>query len=133
IGLRRDATRAPIQVPEWQGAGWQSRPQYSTPRPRRTLAYCGQKMVLTMGSTLVQALEGALEFGRQFRFAGQRLGPATLLGEMLPDAIPEVAVGGLLARHRIVRDWNARHFDDAGLDGVDEGKVGHNPGEQSSF
>ena len=52
IGLRRDATRAPIQVPEWQGAGWQSRPQYSTPRPRRTLAYCGQKMVLTMGSTL---------------------------------------------------------------------------------
>ena len=54
IGLRRDATRAPIQVPEWQGAGWQSRPQYSTPRPRRTLAYCGQKMVLTMGSTLYQ-------------------------------------------------------------------------------
>ena len=53
IGLRRDATRAPIQVPEWQGAGWQSRPQYSTPRPRRTLAYCGQKMVLTMGSTLL--------------------------------------------------------------------------------
>jgi hypothetical protein len=55
IGLRRDATRAPIQVPEWQGAGWQSRPQYSTPRPRRTLAYCGQKMVLTMGSTLIRA------------------------------------------------------------------------------
>ncbi|MGB7761860.1 MAG: hypothetical protein WBL61_18650, partial [Bryobacteraceae bacterium] len=28
------------------------RPQNSTLRPRRTLAYCGQKMVLTMGSTI---------------------------------------------------------------------------------
>ena len=53
IGLRRDATRAPIQGPEWQGAGFHSRPQNSTPRPRRALAYCGQKMVLTMGSTLL--------------------------------------------------------------------------------
>ena len=52
IGLRRNATRAPIQGPEWQGAGFPSRPQNSTPRPRRALAYCGQKMVLTMGSTL---------------------------------------------------------------------------------
>ena len=52
IGLRRDATRAPIQGPEWQGAGFPSRPQNSTPRPRRALAYCGQKMVLTMGSTI---------------------------------------------------------------------------------
>jgi hypothetical protein len=61
IGLRRDATRAPIQVPEWQGAGWQSRPQYSTPRPRRTLAYCGQKMVLTMGSTLISIFQSTNE------------------------------------------------------------------------
>src|SRR5664279_6623671 len=53
IGLRRDATRAPIQAPEWHGAGLHSRPRNSDPRPRRTLAYCGQKMVLTMGSTLV--------------------------------------------------------------------------------
>lgn len=52
IGLRRDATRAPIQGPEWQGAGFHRRPQNSTPTPRRALAYCGQKMVLTMGSTL---------------------------------------------------------------------------------
>jgi hypothetical protein len=52
IGLRRDATRAPIPGPEWHGAGLQSRPQNSTPRPRRILTYCGQKMVLTMGSTI---------------------------------------------------------------------------------
>ena len=31
IGLRRDATRAPIQGPEWQGAGSHSRPKNSTP------------------------------------------------------------------------------------------------------
>src|ERR1035437_671141 len=55
IGLRRDATRAPIPGPEWHGAALQSRPKHSTPRPRRTLTYCGQKMVLTMGSTIVDA------------------------------------------------------------------------------
>ena len=32
IGLRRDATRAPIQGPEWQGAGFQSRPQKLKPK-----------------------------------------------------------------------------------------------------
>jgi hypothetical protein len=57
IGLRRDAIRAPIQGPEWQGAGFHRRPQNSNPRPRRALAYCGQKMVLTMGSTLKVRVE----------------------------------------------------------------------------
>ena len=74
IGLRRDATRAPIQVPEWQGAGWQSRPQYSTPRPRRTLAYCGQKMVLTMGSTLVIQND-----------VGNRYSPLTIVAAILSE------------------------------------------------
>ena len=52
IGLRRDATRAPIQGPEWQGAASTAAPN-SHPRPRLTLAYCERKMVLTIGSTLV--------------------------------------------------------------------------------
>jgi hypothetical protein len=37
IGLRRDATRAPIQGPEWQGR-LHRRPKLKS-RPRRTLAY----------------------------------------------------------------------------------------------
>ena len=52
IGLRRDATRAPIQGPEWQGAASPAVPN-SNPKRRRALAYCGQKMVLTTGSTLL--------------------------------------------------------------------------------
>ena len=52
IGLRRDATRAPIQGPEWQGAASAAAPN-SHPRPRLTLAYCERKMVLTIGSTLL--------------------------------------------------------------------------------
>jgi len=32
IGLRRDATRAPIQAPEWHGAGSQSRPKKLKPK-----------------------------------------------------------------------------------------------------
>ena len=63
IGLRTDATRAPIPGPEWHGAGLQSRPQNSTPRPRRTLTYCGQKMVLTMGSTLLSGMAPPEERG----------------------------------------------------------------------
>src|ERR1700688_3525201 len=50
-GLRRDATRAPIQGPEWQGVALTATPN-GTRRPRRTKAYCGRKMVLTKGSTL---------------------------------------------------------------------------------
>src|ERR1700686_1501053 len=50
-GLRRDATRAPIQGPEWQGGALTATPN-GTRRPRRTKAYCGRKMVLTKGSTL---------------------------------------------------------------------------------
>ena len=51
IGLRRDATRAPIQGPEWQGAA-PRRPKTQTQDPAGPITYCGQKMVLTMGSTL---------------------------------------------------------------------------------
>src|ERR1700680_4393704 len=51
-GLRRDATRAPIQGPEWQGVALTATPN-GTRRPRRTKAYCGRKMVLTKGSTLL--------------------------------------------------------------------------------
>src|ERR1035437_654571 len=36
IGLRRDATRAPIQGPEWRGAGFHSRPQNSNPDRKST-------------------------------------------------------------------------------------------------
>ena len=45
IGLRRDATRAPMQRPEWQGAASPAAPN-SNPRRRRALACCGQTMVL---------------------------------------------------------------------------------------
>jgi hypothetical protein len=88
IGLRRDATRAPIQGPEWQGAGFPSRPQNSTPRPRRALAYCGQKMVLTMGSTLIPDIElgDSISVNTNSQSAvkpRQRLKPFEALAEML--------------------------------------------------
>src|SRR6266566_8600763 len=53
IGLRRDATRAPLRAPEWQRATSMPRPPRNTQistRPR--LTYCGPKLVLTKGSTL---------------------------------------------------------------------------------
>ena len=40
-------------------------------RPVQTLAYCGQKMVLTMGSTLAsQTLEVEFNYGAVYRYAG---------------------------------------------------------------
>src|SRR5271166_6727961 len=60
VGLRRDATRAPMQGPEWQGAASPAAPN-SNPKPRRALAYCRHKMVLTMGSALtVRVLPGGM-------------------------------------------------------------------------
>src|SRR6266567_6538910 len=56
IGLRRDATRAPLRAPEWQRATSMPRPPRNTQistRPR--LTYCGPKLVLTKGSTLEAA------------------------------------------------------------------------------
>src|SRR5450759_289227 len=50
IGLRRDATRAQVRGPEWQGGGFDTGAPKLQPRRRRILAYCGRKMVLTMGS-----------------------------------------------------------------------------------
>src|SRR6266699_3252167 len=71
IGLRRDATRAPLRAPEWQRATSMPRPPRNTQistRPR--LTYCGPKLVLTKGSTLigrstVNGVEGELVIGTQ--------------------------------------------------------------------
>jgi hypothetical protein len=48
IGLRRNATRAPTQAPEWRG---RLRPPRISNQTCRSETYCGQKMVLTKGST----------------------------------------------------------------------------------
>src|ERR1019366_9139429 len=49
IGLRRDATRAPIQGPEWRGAGLQSTPQELNHKIPPGLRLIGAKAVWTMG------------------------------------------------------------------------------------
>jgi hypothetical protein len=48
VGLRRNATRAPAQAPEWWG---RLRPPRISNQTRRSITYCGRKMVLTTGST----------------------------------------------------------------------------------
>ena len=46
------APRAPRQAPDWPGAAGPAAPN-SNPRPCRGLAYCGRKLVLTMGPTII--------------------------------------------------------------------------------
>src|SRR6266567_3601495 len=61
IELRRDATRAPLRAPEWQRATSMPRPPRNTQistRPR--LTYCGPKLVLTKGSTLLSQIRALL-------------------------------------------------------------------------
>ena len=49
---------------------------------------------------------------------------------MLADAEPEVAVGRLVALHRVIGDRHAGNLDDARLDRVDQREVGDDPGEE---
>ena len=50
IGQRRGATRAPTQVPEWQG---RLRPSHNPDPPIQSKAYCGHILVLKTGATLL--------------------------------------------------------------------------------
>ena len=81
----------------------------------------------------VEAVERPFQFGGKLRFVAEFLGLAALLGQVVADAEPEVAVGGLLAGHRVVGDRHAGHLDDAGFDGVDQGEIGNHPGEERSL
>ena len=58
-----------MQGPEWQGAA-SPPPQTQTQTPPETLAYRGQKLVLTMGSTLIARIRLALtKHGQRTRAA----------------------------------------------------------------
>ena len=63
---------ARLKVTALESGGFNGRHKLK-PRPRRTLAYCGQKMVLTMGSTLLlrdPARADAVQIARMDRFWG---------------------------------------------------------------
>ena len=81
----------------------------------------------------VEAVQRPLQFDGELRFAAHRFGLAALLGQVLADAQPEVAVGRLLAGHGVVGHRHAGHLDDAGLDGVDQGEIGNHPGKERAF
>ena len=74
--------------------------------------------------------DALLQFGEQLRLAADGLSLLALAGQVLADAGPELAVGRCGAGHGVVGDGDAGHLDDAGLDGVDEGEVGDDPGEE---
>ncbi len=59
IGLRRDAPRAPISVPERLRAAAYAVARNAAQRPHPTLAYSKRKMVLTKGSTLLTRMAEA--------------------------------------------------------------------------
>ena len=65
--------------------------------------------------------------------AAHGLGLAPLLGQVLPDAQPEVPVSRLVAHHGVIRYRHSGHLDDAALNGVDEGEIGDYPGKEGAF
>ena len=52
IRLRGDATRAPLQAPEWQGTASTLRPSQELDQTRQALANKKRKLVLTQGATI---------------------------------------------------------------------------------
>src|SRR6266566_4481959 len=90
IGLRRDATRAPLRAPEWQRATSMPRPPRNTQistRPR--LTYCGPKLVLTKGSTLVilRSGERGVLFERLIHEAPRLLAQGSSIGGWWPSRV----------------------------------------------
>src|SRR6266567_5661680 len=110
IGLRRDATRAPLRAPEWQRATSMPRPPRNTQistRPR--LTYCGPKLVLTKGSTLHLCFcFGECRYGREQQAedhqAFHSLGRGTLhtVRQPLVFTIRITKAGSYRAGHAIV-------------------------------
>ena len=78
-------------------------------------------------------MQRALQFCRKLRLSGDGFRFAALPGQILSDSNPKVAVRWLLSRHGVVRDRNAWHLHDTGLDGIDEREVGNNPRKEGSF
>ena len=74
-------------------------------------------------------MERAFQLSGQLRLAGDGIRAAAFFRQVVADAAPQVAVGGLLARHGVVGYRHARDLDDAGLDGVDQGKIRNHPRE----
>ena len=54
IGLRRDATRAPIQGPEWHGAAFHSRPQNLKPKTPPNISLLRAKNGLDNGDHFIR-------------------------------------------------------------------------------
>jgi len=81
----------------------------------------------------VEAVQRPLQFRRKLGLPAHRIRLPALHGKMLPDALPQIAVGRLVTDHGIVGHGHARHFDHTRLDGVDERKIGDNPREKRPF
>jgi hypothetical protein len=81
----------------------------------------------------VEAVESPLKLDRELGLARNSIGLPTLAGQLLADAGPEVAIGRLIAQHRVIGDGDPGNLDDARLDGVNQREVGDDPGEERPF
>ena len=81
----------------------------------------------------VERAQGSFQRTGKLRDAGKLFGLATLLGQLIADVLPQVAIRRLLADHAIVFHGDARHFDDARFNGVDQREVGDHPREKRPF
>ena len=101
--------------------------------PLACVARVGAPLLVAGGVVAVEAVQGALQFGRQFWFAAYCFCLAALLRQVVADARPQVPVGGQITSAGVVGDGHAGNLDDAALDGVDEREVRYHPGKQLAF
>ena len=81
----------------------------------------------------VECLERGLEASRELERVELFALAAALLGHVLADVLPEIAVDGHFIAGDVFGDGNARQLHDAALDGVHEREVAHRPGEQRAL
>ena len=88
---------------------------------------------IRVGVVAVEAVQRALQLFRQDRIAAGVAFAACPFGNVLADIFPEGAVHQVFRLRGIICDRDARHFDDAALDGVGQREIRDDPGKQHAL
>ena len=81
----------------------------------------------------IESLERGLELVWKLERVKIATGAASLLGHVLADVLPEVAVDRHLVTGNVFGDRHARQLDDAAFDGIHQREVAHRPGKERAF
>ena len=81
----------------------------------------------------VEGLQSRLQAGWKLERIELSAAAAALLGHILPDIFPEVAIDRHLVAGDVFSDGHAGQLHDAAFDGIHEREVAHGPGKERAL